>query len=123
MQVSTRSTGVSLAKGPVWILGALGVAYGVTGLIFGGLHALTGVTAVPPGPGPACCNPTASAVPPSPSVVARVAAPTTRHRRLAQRYTEAPGRRLRRGLVSVLVIVHVPCSARPGRVSMVVGSR
>ena len=36
MQVSTRSTGVSLAKGPVWILGALGVAYGVTGLIFGG---------------------------------------------------------------------------------------
>jgi hypothetical protein len=41
MQVSTtRSTGVSLAKGPVWILGALGVAYGVTGLIFGG-HGFT----------------------------------------------------------------------------------
>jgi hypothetical protein len=40
MHMSTRSTGVSLAKGPVWILGAIGVAYGVTGLIFGG-HGFT----------------------------------------------------------------------------------
>jgi hypothetical protein len=39
-ETTTRSRGVSLAKGPVWILGMLGVAYGVTGLIFGG-HGFT----------------------------------------------------------------------------------
>jgi hypothetical protein len=34
--VSTRRTGPSLAKGPVAIIGVLGIAFGVAGLIFGG---------------------------------------------------------------------------------------
>jgi hypothetical protein len=37
-----RSKGVSLAKGPVALIGAIMLAYGITGLIFGG-HAFSGV--------------------------------------------------------------------------------
>jgi hypothetical protein len=39
-EATTRSRGVSLTKGPVWILGLAAVAYGVSGLIFGG-HGFT----------------------------------------------------------------------------------
>jgi hypothetical protein len=40
--VSTRQTGRSLAKGPVAIVGVVGIAFGVAGLIFGGHSFATG---------------------------------------------------------------------------------